>query len=207
MQARRAAVFDLVKRADRCAEALQAHSPECVLCHSDLHAGNVLITTDDTLYLVDWDAPLLAPKERDLMFIGGGVGGIWNNDQEAAWFYQGYGQAGIDPGVAERHGQPEAGEPLDPTLAGRAARLEPDALSREVASLRALGHPVFLRPGFHTDVAPDRLPDRPSRSELDNEMERPGFGTGAEREGTQTRPGSEDSPTGGQTDQEKEPPK
>lgn len=77
----------------------------------------------------------------------------------------------------------------------------------EVASLRALGHPVFLRPGFHTDVAPDRLPGRPSRSELDNEMERPGFGTGAEREGTQTRPGSEDSPTGGQTDQEKEPPK
>ena len=30
------------------------------------------------------------------MFIGGGVGGIWNDEQEAAWFYQGYGQAEID---------------------------------------------------------------------------------------------------------------
>jgi spectinomycin phosphotransferase len=30
------------------------------------------------------------------MFIGGGVGGIWNNDQEVAWFYQGYGQTNID---------------------------------------------------------------------------------------------------------------
>jgi len=30
------------------------------------------------------------------MFIGGGVGGIWNNDQETSWFYQGYGQTEID---------------------------------------------------------------------------------------------------------------
>jgi spectinomycin phosphotransferase len=48
------------------------------------------------LAIVDWDEPILAPKERDLMFIGGGVGGIWNNDQEASWFYQGYGQTEID---------------------------------------------------------------------------------------------------------------
>jgi hypothetical protein len=35
-------------------------------------------------------------KERDLMFIGGGIGGIWNNDQEVTWFYQGYGQTEVD---------------------------------------------------------------------------------------------------------------
>jgi ferric-dicitrate binding protein FerR (iron transport regulator) len=76
----------------------------------------------------------------------------------------------------------------------------------EVASLRALGQPVFLRPGYHTDVVPDHLPDRPSRSELDNEMERPGFGTGTEREGTQqARPGTE-SPSS-QPDQERETPR
>ena len=51
---------------------------------------------DNELTIVDWDEPILAPKERDLMFIGGGVGGIWNNDQEVAWFYQGYGQTDID---------------------------------------------------------------------------------------------------------------
>jgi hypothetical protein len=26
----------------------------------------------------DWDVPVLAPKERDLMYIGGGVGGVRN---------------------------------------------------------------------------------------------------------------------------------
>jgi spectinomycin phosphotransferase len=45
---------------------------------------------------VDWDEPILAPKERDLLFIGGGVGGIWNTEEEARWFYQGYGPTEID---------------------------------------------------------------------------------------------------------------
>lgn len=31
------------------------------------------------------------------MFIGGGIGGIWNNDQEVDWFYRGYGPIEIDP--------------------------------------------------------------------------------------------------------------
>jgi spectinomycin phosphotransferase len=51
----------------------------------------------DEMAIVDWDEPILAPRERDLMFIGGGIGGLWNNDQEAGWFYQGYGQAEVDP--------------------------------------------------------------------------------------------------------------
>jgi spectinomycin phosphotransferase len=38
-----------------------------------------------------------APKERDLMFIGGGVGRVWNRPEEAALFYRGYGQTEIDP--------------------------------------------------------------------------------------------------------------
>ena len=51
-----------------------------VLCHSDIHGGNILIADTGELYVVDWDDPILAPKERDLMFIGGGsastAGGI-----------------------------------------------------------------------------------------------------------------------------------
>jgi spectinomycin phosphotransferase len=38
----------------------------------------------------------MAPKERDLMCIGGGIGGMWNRDHEVGWFYQGYGQASIN---------------------------------------------------------------------------------------------------------------
>jgi len=86
----------IVERAEQLAQALQKRSVELVVCHSDLHGRNVLVGADDELAIVDWDEPILAPKERDLMFIGGGVGGIWNNDQEATWFYQGYGQTEID---------------------------------------------------------------------------------------------------------------
>ncbi len=68
-----------------------------VVCHSDLHGNNVLVGAGDALVVVDWHAPILAPKERDLMFVGGGVGGAWNQDRQAAWFYEGYGHAAVDP--------------------------------------------------------------------------------------------------------------
>jgi spectinomycin phosphotransferase len=86
----------IVERAEQLAQALQNRVVKLAVCHSDLHGRNVLVGTDDEMAIVDWDAPILAPKERDLMFIGGGVGGIWNDDQEAKWFYQGYGQTEID---------------------------------------------------------------------------------------------------------------
>jgi len=66
------------------------------LCHSDLHAGNVLVGDNDRISIVDWDTLILAPKERDLMFIGGGVGHVWNQPQEEALFYEGYGLKDID---------------------------------------------------------------------------------------------------------------
>ncbi len=86
----------IVERAEQLAHVLQDRGTRSVVCHADLHGNNVLIGADDELAIVDWDAPILAPKERDLMFIGGGVGGTWNTDQEAEWFYQGYGQTEID---------------------------------------------------------------------------------------------------------------
>ena len=90
-------IESIVERAEQLAHALHKRAAELVMCHSDLHGGNVLLGADDELAIVDWDEPILAPKERDLMFIGGGIGDIWNNDQEAAWFYQGYGQTESDP--------------------------------------------------------------------------------------------------------------
>jgi spectinomycin phosphotransferase len=67
-----------------------------VLCHSDIHAGNVLIDPSNAIYIVDWDDPIIAPKERDLMFIGGGVGNVWNMPHEEASFYKGYGKTEIN---------------------------------------------------------------------------------------------------------------
>ena len=98
LTARRDEILHLVKRAERLAQTLQAQSMEFVLCHSDIHAGNILIDTNDAFYIVDWDEPILAPKERDLMFIGGGQGFKGHTTQEEeTLFYRGYGQTQIDP--------------------------------------------------------------------------------------------------------------
>jgi spectinomycin phosphotransferase len=98
LKARHAEILDLIGRAERLALPLQARSPEFVVCHSDIHAGNILIDTNDAFYIVDWDNPILAPKERDLMFIGGGQGFAGHTAQEEEiLFYWGYGQTQIDP--------------------------------------------------------------------------------------------------------------
>lgn len=60
------------------------------LCHSDLHAGNLLIESSGHFNIIDWDGLIFAPPERDLMFIGGGVGGIWNREEEQNLFMKGY---------------------------------------------------------------------------------------------------------------------
>ena len=67
-----------------------------VVCHTDVHPGNLHLGLDGRLYLVDWDNPRLAPKERDLMFLGAGMGEHDPGDVETACFYQGYGAAEIN---------------------------------------------------------------------------------------------------------------
>jgi len=96
LHSRREEIAALVGRADALGSTLQARSLDQVLCHADIHAANVLIDDSDMLYIVDWDTMTFAPKERDLMFIGGGVGGAWNSAREEALFYRGYGQTEID---------------------------------------------------------------------------------------------------------------
>lgn len=95
--ARRDEIACIVDRADQLARTLQSRAVDLVPCHSDLHGGNVLVGANDELAIVDWDEPILAPKERDLMFVGGGVGDVWNQARESAWFYEGYGHAVVDP--------------------------------------------------------------------------------------------------------------
>lgn len=96
LRAKRDAISRIVARADALGDALRVRSPAPVLCHADIHGGNVLIGADQALSIVDWDTLTFAPKERDLMFVGGGVGGVWRDAQEEMWFYQGYGRTEID---------------------------------------------------------------------------------------------------------------
>ena len=96
MNSRRRNIDQLVERAEELASKLRSIPLELVLCHSDIHGGNVLISRNDELYIVDWDNPILAPKERDLMFIGGGIDYLWKSEREEAIFYEGYGKTEIN---------------------------------------------------------------------------------------------------------------
>ncbi len=95
-------ITDLVDRAQQFADELIAQPQQFVLCHSDIHAGNIFIDVNGHLYIVDWDNPIFAPKERDLMFIGGAQGFIARTPQEEEMrFYQGYGHTPTNPaGIA-----------------------------------------------------------------------------------------------------------
>ncbi len=86
----------VVYRSEQLASILLERPPRLVPCHSDIHAGNVLAGDGERLAIVGWHAPILAPKERDLMFIGGGVGNTWNQPQQQALFNEGYGPTDID---------------------------------------------------------------------------------------------------------------
>jgi spectinomycin phosphotransferase len=86
----------LIERADNFASELRSQPLEFVLCHTDIHGGTMLIGENGEFFIVDWDAPLLAPKERDLMFIGGGIDDNWKTKQDIALFYEGYGKTEIN---------------------------------------------------------------------------------------------------------------
>ena len=99
MKEHEAIIHRLVNRAESLSQIIQEQSPEFVLCHSDIHGGNVLIDESGAIYIVDWDEPIMAPKERDLMFIGGGVANVWNNPHEEEFFYKGYGKTNINRAI------------------------------------------------------------------------------------------------------------
>ncbi len=84
----------LLKRTEALGDQLRLSSTQLVPCHADMHLWNVLIDADRQLWLIDWDETMLAPKERDLMFVVGGIGGYRTNTDA---FLQGYGDTVADP--------------------------------------------------------------------------------------------------------------
>lgn len=71
--------FDLLKPLqDRLLEELKnlrdlqlkarASDIEFVLCHGEPSPGNIMLDNHGEVYLIDWDEPIVAPKEKDLLF-------------------------------------------------------------------------------------------------------------------------------------------
>ena len=69
------------------AEVLKARPFPYVICHADLHPANLIRDRHGHVFVIDWDEVMLAPKERDFIFI---------REPQASTFWQGYGQREID---------------------------------------------------------------------------------------------------------------
>jgi spectinomycin phosphotransferase len=95
-RARRDLINRLAERADGLGRQLARRRHPQVLCHADLHTWNVLIDADRQPWIVDWDEAVLAPRERDLMFVVGGIGHELVRPGDTDRFFQGYGQTRID---------------------------------------------------------------------------------------------------------------
>lgn len=95
---RRDDIQRLVTRAGELARAVPAQGCPPALCHTDLHPGNILVGANGEFAIVDWDAPLYAPRERDLMFFGGaGFDEAWDDPRRIEPFYEGYGH--VEPNL------------------------------------------------------------------------------------------------------------
>ncbi len=86
-------ISSIVDRAAALGRSLQNRSLAFMLCHADIHTANVLVDKNGDLFIVDWDQPVIAPKERDLMFVAS-ESGIPSTEETA--FFQGYGEVEID---------------------------------------------------------------------------------------------------------------
>jgi len=97
-QSKQSLINGVVARTQALGQQLAQASTEFVICHADIHTANILVAKDGGLYVVDWDDPIIAPKERDLMFVvGTRIGGRSIMSREEDLIFEGYGSKNIDP--------------------------------------------------------------------------------------------------------------
>jgi spectinomycin phosphotransferase len=92
----RAVIDGLTERTRELRAAIGRRSLPLVLCHADMHSGNVLIDRRGALWVIDWDEVVLAPRERDLMFAIGGISSKLVSDRATELFLEGYGHVQPD---------------------------------------------------------------------------------------------------------------
>ncbi len=94
--AKRDTILRLLGTAEAMGRRLALAPPLLVLCHADIHTNNVLVLGDEHVWLTDWDETMLAPRERDLMFVIEGIGPGFVDERRTRLFFDGYGVIDID---------------------------------------------------------------------------------------------------------------
>ncbi len=72
---------------EKLAALIHRHAVPYVICHADLHARNLIRDQAGHVFVIDWNEVMLAPKERDYIFI---------REPQAGAFWEGYGRRDID---------------------------------------------------------------------------------------------------------------
>lgn len=121
---------------------------EFVLCHSDIHAANILVGEAGEIWLVDWDAPIVAPRERDLLFIVGSKIARDVERREEELFFQGYRQWEVDRDLLRYYRLERLIE--DVGEFGRSVFLD-DKISEETRQSYVDLVTSFFRPGGYVD--------------------------------------------------------
>ena len=85
--AHQSTIHTVVTSLEKLAAVLQSRPFPSVICHADLHARNLIRDRAGQVFVIDWDEVMLAPKERDFIFV---------RHPHADAFFHGYGQAEID---------------------------------------------------------------------------------------------------------------
>lgn len=95
--AHRAEIRALVEQVEHLSHQLRKRPHSKVLCHADLHTWNLMLDASRQPWIIDWDETILAPKERDLMFVVGGISRKLITPAATEAFLEGYGVTEIDP--------------------------------------------------------------------------------------------------------------
>ena len=88
-------IHTIVTSLEKLAGALQRQSGPQVICHADLHPSNMIRGQANQVFVIDWDDVMLAPKERDFIFINDARANL-STQHDSTPFFQGYGQKEID---------------------------------------------------------------------------------------------------------------
>ena len=120
-----------------------------VPCHGDVHTHNVLVDDCGDLRVVDWDEIVMAPRERDLMFLLGSPIGLHRGERELALFEQGYGSLAVDADrLAYYHAEWAVQDFVGYAEESVAGGASPESRARSLATLTML-----FDPGGEADVA------------------------------------------------------